>query len=91
MIYCVEDDSAIRDIEVYALRSTGFEAEGLENGEQLFEVLSGFGLDGLLTQKGFAASKLPKQLVVQIVSIGNDHNSGAIQTFLEKVSEKHHR
>lgn len=40
MIYCVEDDSAIRDIEVYALRSTGFEAEGLENGEQLFEAIS---------------------------------------------------
>ena len=36
MIYCVEDDSAIRDIEVYALRSTGFEAEGLESGEELF-------------------------------------------------------
>ena len=40
MIYCVEDDSAIRDIEVYALRSTGFEAEGLENGEQLFEAIA---------------------------------------------------
>ena len=39
MIYCVEDDSAIRDIEVYALRSTGFEAEGLENGEQLFAAI----------------------------------------------------
>ena len=39
MIYCVEDDAAIRDIEVYALRSTGFEAEGLENGEQLFEAV----------------------------------------------------
>lgn len=37
MIYCVEDDAAIRDIEVYALRSTGFEAEGMESGEQLFE------------------------------------------------------
>ena len=36
MIYCVEDDAAIRDIEVYALRSTGFEAEGLESGEELF-------------------------------------------------------
>ena len=36
MIYCVEDDAAIRDIEVYALRSTGFEAEGFENGEELF-------------------------------------------------------
>ena len=26
MIWCVEDDASIRDIEVYALRSTGFEA-----------------------------------------------------------------
>lgn len=39
MIYCVEDDAAIRDIEVYALRSTGFEADGLENGEQLFAAI----------------------------------------------------
>ena len=39
MIYCVEDDAAIRDIEVYALRSTGFEAEGLGNGEELFEAI----------------------------------------------------
>lgn len=39
MIYCVEDDSAIRDIEVYALRSTGFEAEGLESGEELFAAI----------------------------------------------------
>ena len=27
MIWCVEDDSSIRDIEVYALTSTGFEAK----------------------------------------------------------------
>ena len=27
MIWCVEDDASIRDIEVYALQSTGFEAE----------------------------------------------------------------
>ncbi len=39
MIYCVEDDAAIRDIEVYALRSTGFEAEGLETGAELFAAL----------------------------------------------------
>ena len=39
MIYCVEDDAGIRDIEVYALRSTGFEAEGAESGEALFAAL----------------------------------------------------
>lgn len=26
MIWCVEDDASIRDIEVYALQSTGIEA-----------------------------------------------------------------
>lgn len=30
MIWCVEDDASIRDIEVYALQSTGFEAKGLK-------------------------------------------------------------
>ena len=29
MIWCVEDDASIRDIEVYALTSTGFEAGDL--------------------------------------------------------------
>ena len=33
MIWCVEDDSSIRDIEVYALTSTGFEAKGFEDGD----------------------------------------------------------
>ena len=32
MIWCVEDDASIRDIEVYALQSTGFEAKGFEDG-----------------------------------------------------------
>lgn len=39
MIWCVEDDAAIRDIEVYALRSTGFEAKGFEDGTSFWETL----------------------------------------------------
>ena len=31
MIFCVEDDASIRDIEVYALTSSGFEAKGVED------------------------------------------------------------
>ncbi len=31
MIYCVEDDSAIRDLMVYTLRASGFDAMGFEN------------------------------------------------------------
>ena len=34
MIWCVEDDASIRDIEVYALQSTGFEARGFEDGKE---------------------------------------------------------
>ncbi|MEA4911276.1 MAG: response regulator transcription factor [Oscillospiraceae bacterium] len=40
MIWCVEDDADIRDIEVYALRSTGFEAEGFADAEALFAALA---------------------------------------------------
>ena len=39
MIWCVEDDSGIRDIELYALRSTGFEARGFEDGAAFWEAL----------------------------------------------------
>ena len=39
MIWCVEDDASIRDIEVYALQSTGFEARGFEDGTSFWEAL----------------------------------------------------
>ena len=39
MIWCVEDDSSIRDIEVYALTSTGFEAMGFEDGDSFWNAL----------------------------------------------------
>ena len=39
MIWCVEDDASIRDIEVYALRSTGFEACGFEDGAEFWDAL----------------------------------------------------
>ena len=39
MIWCVEDDSSIRDIEVYALTSTGFEAKGFEDGDSFWDAL----------------------------------------------------
>jgi len=39
MIWCVEDDAGIRDIEVYALSSTGFEARGFEDGDSFWEAL----------------------------------------------------
>ena len=39
MIWCVEDDASIRDIEVYALRSTGFEVAGFEDGAAFWAAL----------------------------------------------------
>ena len=39
MIWCVDDDSTIREIEVYTLEQTGFEARGFVNGKELLEAL----------------------------------------------------
>ncbi len=38
-VWCVEDDASIRDIEVYTLRSTGFEAEGFPDAASFREAL----------------------------------------------------
>ena len=39
MIWCVEDDAGIRDIEIYALNSAGFTARGFEDGLSFWEAL----------------------------------------------------
>ena len=39
MIFCVDDDNTIREIEIYTLLQTGFEAKGFPDGEALFEAL----------------------------------------------------
>ena len=39
MIWCVEDEASIRDIEVYALRSVGFEAQGFADGTEFWQAL----------------------------------------------------
>ncbi len=39
MIWCVDDDSTIRDIEVYTLEQTGFEARGFADGISMLEAL----------------------------------------------------
>lgn len=57
MIWCVEDDASIRDIEIYTLRSTGFEARGFEDGKSFWDEL----------QKG-----LPELVVLDIMLPGMD-------------------
>lgn len=39
MIWCVDDDSTIREIEVYTLEQTGFEAKGFDSGVSMLEAL----------------------------------------------------
>ena len=39
MLWCVDDDSTIRDIEVYTLTQTGFEAKGFADGISMLEAL----------------------------------------------------
>ena len=39
MIWCVEDDPSIREIEVYALNSTGLEARGFADGGEFWKAL----------------------------------------------------
>lgn len=39
MIYCLEDDQSIRDIEIYTLKQTGYEAVGFSNSADFFMAL----------------------------------------------------
>ena len=39
MIWCVDDDSTIREIEVYTLEQTGFQARGFADGISMLEAL----------------------------------------------------
>lgn len=57
MIWCVEDDASIRDIEVYALQSVGFEAKGFENGTDFLQALK---------------SEKPELVVLDIMLPGTD-------------------
>ena len=40
MIYCVEDDSSIRDLMIYALNTSGFKACGFDNAQGLYDALT---------------------------------------------------
>ena len=39
LVWCVEDDESIREIELYTLKSVGFDAEGFGNGKDFFQAL----------------------------------------------------
>ncbi len=57
MIFCVDDDNTIRDIEVYTLKQTGFDAKGFADGDELFKALG---------------TELPQLIVLDIMLPGKD-------------------
>ncbi|MDD4495366.1 MAG: response regulator transcription factor [Eubacteriales bacterium] len=57
MIWCVEDDDSIRDIEVYTLQSTGFEARGFADGNAFKDALK---------------SETPELVILDIMLPGED-------------------
>ena len=57
MIYCVEDDNSIRELMLYTLRASGFDAEGFCDGQHLFEALS---------------RRLPRLIILDIMLPGMD-------------------
>ena len=57
MIWCIEDDANIREIEVYTLNSTGFKAKGFASGEEFFSALR---------------TELPELIILDIMLPGED-------------------
>lgn len=58
MIYYVEDDRSIRELVLYTLKNTGFEAIGFENGESFFA--------------SFKDDDLPQLVMLDIMLPGED-------------------
>lgn len=57
MIWCVDDDNAIRDIEVYTLETTGFKARGFTDGASMLEEIE---------------NELPELIILDIMLPGED-------------------
>ena len=57
MIWCVDDDNTIREIEVYTLTQTGFEAKGFADGLSMLEALK---------------TEQPERIVLDIMMPGMD-------------------
>ncbi|MDR1630978.1 MAG: response regulator transcription factor [Oscillospiraceae bacterium] len=57
MIFCVEDDTSVREMELYTLQSVGFSAEGFCDGASFFEALK---------------SKTPSLVILDVMLPGED-------------------
>lgn len=87
MIWCVEDDTSIRDIEVYALTSSGFEASGFADGTAFWNALQADipelvildvmlpGIDGVELLKMMKQSKTFAQIpVIMATAKGSEYD-----------------
>lgn len=89
MIWCVEDDASIRDIEVYALSSAGFAARGFEDGSSFYAAITGEeekpqlivldvmlpGIDGIELLKRIRANAALKQIpIVMATAKGSEYD-----------------
>ena len=57
MIFCVEDDSAIRELMTYTLQASGFETKGFVDGDKLWDAL---------------ATEIPQLIMLDIMLPGED-------------------
>ena len=57
MIYCVEDDLSIRELIIYTLKLSGFDAQGYGDAEEFFEALK---------------NRLPDLVILDIMLSGKD-------------------
>lgn len=89
MIWCVEDDASIRDIEVYALSSAGFAARGFEDGSSFYAAITGEkdkpqlivldvmlpGIDGIELLRRIRANAALKQIpIVMAAAKGSEYD-----------------
>ena len=89
MIWCVEDDASIRDIEVYALSSAGFAARGFEDGSCFYAAITGEedkpqlivldvmlpGIDGIELLRRIRANTALKQIpIVMATAKGSEYD-----------------
>ncbi len=72
-VFCVEDDEAIREIIVYTLHSTGFDAKGFTDGKDFFSALDGVE-NAAQRAKSEAPNKepLPDLILLDIMLPGED-------------------
>lgn len=87
MIYLVEDDKSNRELVLYTLRATGFDAVGFERGEELWKALEEKipelilldimlpGEDGLAILKKLRASSITSRVpVIMLTAKGSEYD-----------------